>query len=526
MTSSPPAAPNVAPVDRLSLFGSLRARLVIAASIVVAIVIGLQSYFEIRVFEARAEADLREAGALTAQAVSDDLELRGGLPALPEITNSLHEFINTVPTIRAVSVVALDEDARPKVVASTSSDERDEAIALAADVIRGRPPEWRDLQGSLTSFAMPVMRGDTREAAVVVTMSRAAVDELRTRGRLVTLWLAPLAIIVLTILIDQVAREFIYRPLAGIHLTMRRTGAGETGARAPILRQDELGAVALGLNQMLERIEGFSAALQERVDEATTELRTSNAERIENYQRVLALREALARSEQLAAIGQTAASVAHQVGTPLNLVSGYVQLMLEEPDLDPRIVRRLQTVQEQIGKVADVVRRLLDRARSAAERTPVSIGALVKRLSTVAMPRLDAAHVRLVTDVPATLPPVLGDETDLELALLNLVTNGIDAMPSGGELSIRAEVVERGVRLVIRDTGEGIPDDLLPRIFDPWVTTKAPGRGTGLGLSIARDVIARLGGTIEVQSQRGQGTAFTIDLPAPPEDSDVEHPGT
>ena len=512
-------------LDRPALFGSLRARLVIAASIVVAIVIGLQSYFEIRVFEARAEADLHEAGALTAQAVSDDLELRGGLPALPEITNSLHEFINTVPTIRAVSVVAVDETGKPKVVASTSSDERDEAIALAAEIIRGRPPEWQDSQGALTSFAMPVMRGETREAAVVVTMSRAAVDELRTRGRLVTLWLAPLAIIVLTILIDQVAREFIYRPLAGIHLTMRRTGAGETGARAPVLRQDELGAVALGLNQMLERIEGFSAALQDRVDEATAELRTSNAERIENYQRVLSLREALARSEQLAAIGQTAASVAHQVGTPLNLVSGYVQLMLEEPDLDPRIVRRLQTVQEQIGKVADVVRRLLDRARSAAERTPVGIDALIKRLSTVAMPRLDAAHVSLVTDVPAVLPRVLGDETDLELALLNLVTNGIDAMPSGGELTIRAEAVQRGVRLVIRDTGDGIDDDLLPRIFDPWVTTKAPGRGTGLGLSIARDVIARLGGTIEVQSQRGHGTAFTIDLPASPEDSDGEHPG-
>ena len=306
---------------------------------------------------------------------------------------------------------------------------------------------------------------------------------------------------------------------------MRQTGAGETGARAPVLRQDELGAVALGLNQMLERIEGFSAALQDRVDEATAELRTSNAERIENYQRVLALREALARSEQLAAIGQTAASVAHQVGTPLNLISGYVQLMLEEPDLDPRIVRRLQTVQEQIGKVADVVRRLLDRARSAAERTPVGIDALVKRLSAVAMPRLDAAHVRLITEVPAALPRVLGDETDLELALLNLVTNGIDAMPSGGELTIRAEAVERGVRLTIRDTGEGIDGELLPRIFDPWVTTKAPGRGTGLGLSIARDVIARLGGTIEVQSQRGHGTTFTIELPASPEDSDGEHPG-
>jgi signal transduction histidine kinase len=421
--------------------------------------------------------------------------------------------------------VALDENNKPKVVASTSSDERDEAVGLAADVIRGRPPEWQDWQGSLTSFAMPVMRGETREAAVVVTMSRGAVDELRTRGRLVTLWLAPLAIIVLTILIDQVAREFIYRPLAGIHLTMQQTGMGETGARAPVLRQDELGAVALGLNQMLERIEGFNAALQERVDEATAELRTSNAERIENYQRVLSLREALARSEQLAAIGQTAASVAHQVGTPLNLVSGYVQLMLEEPDLDPRIVRRLQTVQEQIGKVADVVRRLLDRARIAAEHSPVVVDALVKRLATVATPRLDGARVRLTTDVPHGLPPVLGDETDLELALLNLVTNGIDAMPLGGELSIRAERIDRGVRLTIRDTGEGIADDVLPRIFDPWFTTKDPGRGTGLGLSIARDVIARLGGTIAVQSQRGSGTSFTIDLPAAAEDGDGEHPG-
>ena len=208
MTTDPSGPARSATPDRPSLLGSLRARLVIAASIVVAIVIGLQSYFEIRVFEARAEADLHEAGALTAQAVSDDLELRGGLPALPEIANSLHEFINTVPTIRAVSVVALDDTGKPRVVASTSSDERDEAIALAAEIIAGRPPEWQDSHGALTSFAMPVMRGDTREAAVVVTMSRATVDELRTRGRLVTLWLAPLAIIVLTILIDQVAREF------------------------------------------------------------------------------------------------------------------------------------------------------------------------------------------------------------------------------------------------------------------------------------------------------------------------------
>jgi two-component system sensor histidine kinase HydH len=101
-----------------------------------------------------------------------------------------------------------------------------------------------------------------------------------------------------------------------------------------------------------------------------------------------------------------------------------------------------------------------------------------------------------------------------ELALLNLVTNSLDAMPSGGTASITVSPAAAGVRIEVVDTGTGIAPDLLPRIFEPWVTTKAEGHGTGLGLSITRDVVAWHGGTITVTSEPGSGATFTIDLPA------------
>ncbi len=109
--------------------------------------------------------------------------------------------------------------------------------------------------------------------------------------------------------------------------------------------------------------------------------------------------------------------------------------------------------------------------------------------------------------------------------MLNLVSNSLDAMPSGGKLSITAAAHAGGVRIEISDTGAGIARELLPRIFEPWVTTKPAGHGTGLGLSITRDVIARHGGVIHVDSEPGTRTTFTIDLPLPaPEPSDGENP--
>jgi signal transduction histidine kinase len=129
-------------------------------------------------------------------------------------------------------------------------------------------------------------------------------------------------------------------------------------------------------------------------------------------------------------------------------------------------------------------------------------------------PRLATSGVTLDLDLQQPLGSVAADESQLELALLNLVTNALDAMPDGGTLTLAAATEDGRVRIAVRDTGGGIDSAVLPRIFEPWVTTKGPGRGTGLGLTITRDLVTSLGGTIAVSTSHGRGTTFTIELPA------------
>ncbi len=490
---------------------SLRARLVILITLAVALVIGVQAILEIRVFEGAVQRDLLDTARLSALAVADDFELRREPVDLHAVGTMLHEVAVSTPSIRSISLVRFDEGT-PRILASTSSEERPEALTAAAQALAQQEAVIVNGPRGMAIAAVPASRDGRAVGASVVTVSLGSVAQLRTKGRQVTLWFAPIAVLLLTLVIDWFARHLIHQPVARIHEAMHRAGSGDFSARATVVRSDEIGEVASGLNDMLARLQHFNEALQERVDEATAELRVRNRELVESYRRVFALREALARAEQLAAVGQTAASVAHQVGTPLNLISGYVQMMQEDAAIDARTARRLAIVQEQIAKVASVVRTMLDHASRPDARRPTALGALVARVGDVARPKLDTSHIALSVEVAPDLPSVDGNAEELELALMNLVNNSLDAMPEGGALTIRVTHEDGRVRIATTDTGGGIPAELLPRVFEPWVTTKPAGRGTGLGLSITKDVIARHGGTIDAESEPGR-TTFTIELP-------------
>jgi signal transduction histidine kinase len=503
---------------------SLRVRLALLVALCTAIVIGIEALLEMSVFERAVERDLFETARVTAVAIADDYELRGQPLDTAAVAADLHELVLTAPMLRTLTIVQVTDDT-PAVVASTSSGERAEALDLALQAVRTSSTIFGPATTGMAAVAVPVSRTDGTRAAAVATVSLGALEQLRTKGRQVTLWFAPAAIVLLTLLVDWLGRRLIHQPIRRITDTMSRAGAGDFTARTEQVRADEIGTVAAGLNDMLQRLQDFHEALQERVDEATSELRVRNEELVESYKRVFALREALARAEQLAAVGQLAASVAHQVGTPLNLISGYVQILQEEASGDPKTAERLAIVQEQIAKVASVVRTLLDHSRRPPARAPAAVESLLSRVADVARPKLDASGIDLTLHIEPNLPPIWADSEQLELAMLNLITNSLDAMPRGGALEIRAARGVDGVRVEITDTGTGIPKELMPRIFQPWVTTKPAGRGTGLGLSITHDVVQRHGGTIAVVSDHGRGTTFTIDLPAStqPETADVQN---
>ena len=225
------------------------------------------------------------------------------------------------------------------------------------------------------------------------------------------------------------------------------------------------------------------------------------------------MREELWRIRELATIGQTMANVAHQLGTPLNLASAHVQLLQQElPDRQAQ--RRLGVIEEQLARVADSLRSLLDRARPKGSQRTFPLRPVLSRLAEAGQILGSPQQVRVTLDVPDTLPLVAGDETQLELALSNLVTNALDAMPDGGNLMVTATTESGHAIVEISDTGTGIAPEVLDRIFEPWVTTKAAGQGTGLGLSIARGVVQRMGGAISANPRPAGGTVLRITLPS------------
>ncbi|MCX6539350.1 MAG: ATP-binding protein [Acidobacteria bacterium] len=490
---------------------SLRVRVAVFVAVAVAAVISVTTYFELRQFDRVVESELREAGRLTAMAVADDLELREGPLRADDLARHLHEFIDAAPEIHSVSVVTMTPSG-PSMFASTAATTADDALEVGRLAIERRDLVWGSQASAIRCLAVPLMREGRLFGSVAVSVSFGSLDRLRTTGRTLAFWATLVAWAILFILIELLARSYILRPISRIRETMRDAGEGRMSVRVPVDRQDELGAIAAGLNQMLVQIETLHGSLQRRVADATNELSARNRDLVDMYQQMFRLREELGRTQQLAAVGETASVVAHQVGTPLNLISGHIQVLIEEQGPDSPVTRRLQIAEEQIRKVTATVRGLLARSRHPIEREMVDLAALIRRMCTLIQPAIEAASIALTLDCDV-VPGVQADALQLELALLNLISNALDAMPSGGQLSVSVHAGPTTVTIEIGDTGSGIGPDLIDHVFDPWVTTKAEERGTGLGLSITRSVVTEHGGTIRVRSTPGIGSVFTVELP-------------
>lgn len=510
------AEPNRRRVADWRIARSLQAGLTLLVAVTVAAVIGAVTYAEIRLFESGVERDLRDVARSAATAISDDIELRTEPLDGAAIARMLHEFIDATPVLRTITVVRADPEGWRAVASTSSLELGSDVVRLAREAVERQEAVWSEAVPMLPRVAVPIKRGDQPFGATVVTVSLASVEQIRARGRLVALAAAVLAVGTVTGLIHLLMRRYVHGPIGAIKAVMDRAARGDLAARVAVQRDDELGIIARQLNHMLDEMQGFHRALQERVSEATEELRRRNIELAESFDRLLALREALARAEQLAAVGHLAANVAHQIATPLNLISGYVQMSLEEPGLDPRLARRLQTIQEQISILTTIVRTLLDRTRRSGERERVDAAELVRRVCEFARPRLEAGAVRLELELPAAPLPLDVDRAQLELALLHIIVNAVEAMAQGGDLRVTVRETDTAAVIEVHDTGPGIPPDLLPRIFEPWVTTKPPGRGTGLGLSITRDVVTSHGGVIRARNRLDGGASFVVELPRAP----------
>jgi signal transduction histidine kinase len=226
----------------------------------------------------------------------------------------------------------------------------------------------------------------------------------------------------------------------------------------------------------------------------------------------------MGRVERLAALGRMTGAIAHELGTPLNSVLGHTQLLAQEP-LSEAARRRLTIMETQVQRMGEIIQHYLSHTRGIRRRNQIKINELVQETLVLLNPIFQQHGVNVTTTLAKLLPHLTGDNASLQRVLINILDNAVDATKEGGLLKIgthastSSENKNPGVILEITDSGAGIPQELLPRVFDLFVTTKPPGKGTGLGLVICEEIIKAHGGSIDIRSQIGQGTCVRIFLP-------------
>jgi len=228
----------------------------------------------------------------------------------------------------------------------------------------------------------------------------------------------------------------------------------------------------------------------------------------------LQLTEKRARvAEELASVATLVAGLAHEIGTPMGVIQGHAN-QLESAVSDENAKWRLRTIQEQVGRISKIIQTLLNMARPGKTRhVLVSLESVIEMTLAFLTEEFSRRGIEIRTDLHSA-PNVLGDPERLQQLFLNLFMNAVDAMPSGGKLRVGLTTAADGeIQIAVGDTGQGIPERDLPRIFEPFFTSKEAGTGNGLGLMVAKGIVKDHGGSMTVKSKEGHGTEFRILLP-------------
>ena len=526
--------------QRISQIG-LKTKITFLIILIVAGVLLLASYLDYHLAK-KDQIDLSlNRNILIAKQIDASIPDQAIREDLPRLRDEVEEWLLSRSFLLEIDVFlfsAKDWD----LIVSHSRDTRRTSLTLSKDQIN-RLKTDKDLSSlhdvgeeKRLEVTVPLHQGTKVIGGIRLVSSldeaQAFLGKKRDRAVILTFLSILVILITLTIFFGKLVGD----PIQKLVEAMSRAEKGDLETEAHIQSEDELGQLGRNFNrmlrtiretheqniQLLRQVSQFNEELTGRIEAATSELAKRNEQLRLLNEALFESQRQLSQSEKLAAVGQVTAAMAHQIGTPLNSISGYLQLILQDGNLQSKDQGRLKIIESQLDRLADSVKNLLSFTRQPKPQLKsLEVNEVLEELIHLSEPWFLARNVKLAKHLSPNLPPILGDPTHLQTLFLNLITNALDAMPKGGVLTIKTRQrlpspspkEERWLEIAMTDTGIGITEESKKRIFEPFFTTKKMGEGTGLGLAICEKIIKDHSGRIEIESEVGKGSTFLISLP-------------
>lgn len=486
----------------------LQTRLILWTALIVTVCVA--GIFEIRSQMAARliENDLRERAKTVVNAAARTL-VEGDATSRRAIRVRLREFVDADAALIRMDVVH-NVSGVMKITASSAS-----SPDLLLDHWPAKDENWISAQNSQREmiWAMPVQGSPY---AIVAVTSLDIRDRFVAMNRMWAGIFGSLLIVLLISLLHVMYRRIVSRRFDELLEGINRAKTGNLTDHIPADREDEIGVIAQTFNDLVDQVRSVSEGLQHQISQATASLDARNKALEETNRRLVAMQKQLLQSERLAAVGQMAATFAHEVGSPMSSLSAHVQLLSEDPQLSDEQRATLVIVRQQIHAIVQIIQDLLRNSRRGPEDfVPMDINAVLDSVVRLVSPRLQAQKIAAEM-LFASVPKIRGYPVYLQEAILNIVNNALDSMPGGGALRVKTwcDRETNKVRIRIADTGSGINPAILEKVFEKFVTTKSVGNGAGLGLAIVKEIVDQHSGSVELLAAEGGGTAAVLTFPA------------
>ncbi len=483
----------------------LRQRVILIVMIPALLATGVHGALRLRQERAQLLSEYQHNLALTAKAIQIAVENALRDRQWSEIGHLVSQMVEQQEAIERIRV--FDRHAAPVFVSSPVTTADVIPVDRLRRVMTSGLPEEMVVRGATRAFVAIIVPVRGRSGAIDGAMEIVGVTtgmNRRFRAAIVDVLVRLGLLLAVTVgLTAFVLQRQVLRPLARLADGIQRLGRGEPGVTLAVARRDELGQVAQQFNEMVERLQDARRRL------------------LAETERALALEQQARQAGALAVAGKLAVALAHEVGTPLNIISARAEFVLRGAATDDPDREDLEAIVGQIDRISRIITSLLDAVRPQApklEPTPTRGGRA--GLVAAAGARGAAAERDARRGVEQALPQVRADASQLQQVLINLVVNALEATPAAGAVTVSARAAARngqaGVAIAVADTGSGIAPELHARIFESFFSTKPRGQGTGLGLAISRDIVRAHGGTLDLESAPGAGSTFTVWLPVAP----------